>query len=127
MNNKMIKNNPLFKKAEESVAAARSAYKGKKSLAWEVCYHSQQAVEQFLRAFLASNGVSPASGSLLLLNKDCSRMVPEFKSFANACSFLSFNGIDIRYPVRSTLSRSDATKAMRAAEQIQKFVMEKMQ
>lgn len=127
MNNKTIKNNPLFKKAEESVAAARSAYTGKKSLAWEVCYHSQQAVEQFLRVFLASNGISPASGNLLLLNKDCSRVVPEFKSFDSVCNFLSFNGIDIRYPVHSKLSRGDATKAIKAAEEIKKFVMEKLQ
>lgn len=124
--NKNVNTNALFKKAEESIAVAKRAMQGKKSLPWVACYHSQQAVEQFLRVFLASHGVSVSSRSLLGLNHECTGIDSDFKSFDATCDFLAFGGSDIRYPAHSKLSKTDAKKAIRAAEQIQQFVREKL-
>ncbi len=126
--NKNVNNNALFKKAEESIIMAKQAMKEKEIfLAWVVCYHSQQAVEQFLRVFLASHGVSAKNGSLIGLNHKCASVIPGFKIFDTACDFLAFGGLDIRYPTHSTLLKSDAKKAIKAAEQIKQFVLEKLQ
>lgn len=124
--NKSTKNNALFKKAEESIAAAKRAMTGKKPLTWVACYHAQLAVDQFLRMFLASNGVSVTDTSLIGLSRACAGVVPEFKMFDSACEFLTFGGEDIRYPVETTLSKQDAVKAIKAAEKIGQFVLEKM-
>ena len=124
--NKSAKNNALFKKAEESIATAKRAMVGKKVLTWVACYHAQLAVDQFLRMFLASNGVTVTENSLIGLNQACTTVVPEFKAFDAACEFLTFGGVDIRYPVETTLSKHDALKAIKIAEKVQRFVLEKL-
>ena len=124
--NKSTKNNALFKKAEESIATAKRAMVGKKPLTWVACYHAQLAVDQLLRMFLASNGVTVTDTSLSGLNRACAGVVAEFAMFDSACDFLTFGGVDIRYPVETTLSKQDALKAIKTAEKIQMFVLEKL-
>ena len=124
--NKSTKNNALFKKAEESIATAKRAMVGKKPLTWVACYHAQLAVDQLLRMFLASKGVSVIDTSLIGLNRACEGVVSEFKIFDAACEFLTFSGVDIRYPVETTLSKQDAAKAIKMAEKIGLFVLEKL-
>ncbi len=116
--NKSTKNNALFKKAEESIATAKRAMVGKKALTWVACYHAQLAVDQFLRMFLASSGVTVTDTSLIGLNRACAAVVSEFTRFDSVCDFLTFGGVDIRYPVETTLSKRDAVKAIKAAEKI---------
>lgn len=62
-----------------------------------VCFHCQQAVEKFLKAFLISNNVDiKRTHNIEFLLSECSDIDPEFSSIDP--KELSDFGVDTRYP-----------------------------
>lgn len=65
----------------------------------QVCFHSQQAAEKILKAFLKSQGVAPPKiHSLLELLEICKGKNNEFGALQKGCAYLSRFYVSARYP-----------------------------
>lgn len=96
----------------------------------QVCFHSQQAVEKMLKAFLKSRGIVPPKiHSLLELLEMCKEEGARFDSFQEGCEYLSRFYVPTRYPdalpgslPEGLPNLEDARKALDFAEEIMEFV-----
>lgn len=116
-----------FARAEEDLNAVGLLLKkgGSLNLA---CFHAQQAVEKYLKGFLAHHEIHVRKvhdlGSLL---EECENIDRSFKNFHDAATFLSQFYIESRYPDDYIeFGRKDAEKALRAGEKIKEFILKKI-
>ncbi|HZH72540.1 MAG TPA: HEPN domain-containing protein [Mariniphaga sp.] len=73
-----------------------------------VCFHCQQAVEKFLKAFLIANGVDiKKTHSIEYLLSECSEFDNEFTNIDP--KELSDFGVDVRYPGDMYVPNEDET------------------
>jgi len=96
-----------------------------------VCFHMQQAVEKYLKAYLIFNNKEidkHKTHDIAKLIEDCNRIDPNFNSlYNNKTDKLTDYAIAIRYP--STLriiSLEDEKTAIYIAEQVRLFVANKI-
>jgi HEPN domain-containing protein len=86
-------------KAQHDLAIAQHerAVKGTEIITDGICFHCQQAVEKFLKAFLVYNGVDfPKTHSLEEVRDLCAEKDPAFSSLQ--FETLSKFGVQYRYP-----------------------------
>jgi len=101
----------------------------------QVCYHSQQAAEKMLKAFLKFQGVVPPKiHSLLELLDMCKEKNIVFSSLQKDCEYLSRFYLPVRYPDALPGSLPDglpnsneAGKAIDCAEAIMIFIKKILQ
>ena len=87
-----------------------------------ICYHCQQAVEKYLKAFLCYNGIVPPKIHVLeILCASCSDFDPSFNQIAKECAYLSPFAVHARYPLEIEITGSNAKKAMEIAEKVKNF------
>ena len=73
-----------------------------------VCFHCQQAVEKFLKAFLIANGVEiKKTHNIEYLLSECSDIDKDFADIDP--KELSDFGVDVRYPVDMFIPNEDET------------------
>ena len=85
-----------------------------------VCFHCQQAVEKFLKAYLVSNEQIPShTHDLLLLLERVLPFNPEAENLRETLSLLMPYAVEIRYPDDWFLpSAEDAHEAREAADNV---------
>jgi HEPN domain-containing protein len=96
----------------------------------QVCFHSQQAAEKILKAFLKSQKIIPPKiHSLLELLEMCKGKNNRFNLIQKGCEYLSRFYLPVRYPdaLAGTLpeglpSREEAENSLGFAEEIVEFV-----
>ncbi len=101
----------------------------------QVCFHSQQAAEKILKAFLKSQRiVPPRIHSLIELLEMCKEKHAEFSALQKGCEYLSRFYIPTRYPDALPGSLPDglpnleeAGKSLDFAREIMEFVSEKLE
>lgn len=92
-----------------------------------VCYHSQQAIEKYLKAYLAFCGNEILkTHDLLILNKKCEEYDNSFKSIYNDCLETNDYAVHTRYPFYEDLTEGDALCALKSAERVKEFVTAKI-
>lgn len=119
---------PWVNFAEEDLLCAKTLLKEK--LYNQVCFHSQQAAEKMLKAFLKSKRmVPPKLHNLLELLEMCKEKDGDFKEIQESCEYLSRFYLSVRYPdaLPGFLPEGlpvfkDAKKALEEAENILDFV-----
>lgn len=93
-----------------------------------ILYHSQQAAEKILKAFLAQNGVSPWGHDLNALRTSCADFDIGFESkrITDHCAFLAaYNAA--RYPdFTDVIVASTAARGLNSAKRVYDFVSEKL-
>ncbi|MGH7792379.1 MAG: HEPN domain-containing protein [Thermodesulfobacteriota bacterium] len=91
-----------------------------------VCFHCQQAVEKFLKAYLASKNLDfGKTHNLEYLIELCFKNDPEFKSIV--LGNLSFYAVEIRYPDEFyTPSLNEAEESFQIAIDVKNFVLKKL-
>ena len=91
-----------------------------------VCFHCQQAVEKFLKAYLASKNVDfGKTHNLEYLVELCAKADPEFKSIP--LGNLSFYAVEIRYPDEFYIpSLDEASESFQIAVNVKSFVFKKL-
>lgn len=92
-----------------------------------VAFHSQQAVEKMMKAYLIVKGQGLATThSLIYLCKLCAKVDDEFRNYLRDCGFLNQYYIETRYPADTPLIVEDyeAEECISIAEEIYKLVME---
>ena len=92
-----------------------------------VCFHCQQAVEKYLKAFLAFNDQEPdRTHDLTELIKRCCEFDTSFSVLNPKCEFLIPFAVRARYPGGIDPEENDMKIALAYAEDIIKFVKTKI-
>jgi len=93
-----------------------------------ICYHCQQSAEKFLKGFLASMGVEIAkTHDLPQLNIMCKALDEEFTQIEGQCLRLTDFGVMVRYPYPIDINFTDMEIALRDANEIKRFVSDKIE
>ncbi len=98
-------------------------------IAESICFHCQQSVEKFLKAFLFSNNVSVRkTHNIYELLSTCILLDNTFETLKEAkIDILTLYAVDIRYPDDLYIpTLEEAKEALRLAELTRKFVIEKL-
>jgi len=86
-------------KAEEDLGAAEVLLSGKKPLFYPSCFHSQQAAEKYIKAFLTRHQVEfPKTHALGELLDLVSRVDKNLAAFIGDAIALNPYGVEVRYP-----------------------------
>jgi len=94
-----------------------------------ICFHSQQAVEKYLKGFLAFHQLEiPRTHELEELIYLCEEIDKEFSGLYENSSELSSYAVDIRYPMEGNydVTIEEARKAIDIAGKIKIFVLNKL-
>ena len=93
-----------------------------------ICYHCQQAVEKFLKAYIIYCGEEIEKiHNLLALNNTCKKYDKSFEELEQKCSKLNGYSTIVRYPFHTIdLNEDDVKEAVSFAELIKEFVEGKL-
>ena len=87
-----------------------------------ICYHCQQAVEKYLKAFLCYNGMIPPKIHVLeTLCALCSEFDASFNDIAKDCAYLSPFAVNARYPLEMEITGANTLKSLEIAKKIKDF------
>ena len=87
-----------------------------------ICYHCQQAVEKYLKAFLCYNGVIPPKIHVLeALCALCSEFDSSFNDIAKDCAYLSPFAVHARYPLEMEITSLNIVKSLEIARKVKDF------
>ena len=115
-------------KAEQDILAAESLLAGELPLPYPVCFHSQQAAEKYLKAFLTLHQIEfPKTHSIReLLDLVRNRSPHLADDLAGAVSLTPY-GVDVRYPGDiPEPTRSQAEEAVGLARKVRAAVLRAM-
>jgi len=127
MNQNTVKN--WMTKAQGDLKTGKDELKTRKPVVDAVCFHMQQCVEKYLKAFLVfHNREFRKTHDLTELIEQCSELDPEFsKLFELNADRLTEYAIELRYPGDMIPpSFHDAKKAVQIAELVKKLVSRKL-
>jgi HEPN domain-containing protein len=87
-----------------------------------ICYHCQQAVEKYLKAFLCYNGVIPPKIHVLeTLCALCSDFDSSFNELAKDCAYLSPFAVQARYPLEMEITDTNTKKSLEITQRLKDF------
>ena len=114
--------------ADNDLALAEHTAKTMWPIPYEiVCFHCQQFVEKYLKAFLVSKGHEPPYiHDLVRLTALCEAENPTFSEIKQRCIFLTEYGVQPRYPGNMQIIDEDMLRALHFAAEIKKFMLEKV-
>jgi len=93
----LIKN--WFKKGSNDLVNIENNLRGKNIPTDTVCFHSQQAIEKYIKgAFVFYDKTIYKSHDLIKLFNDIKEEIPELLKFRNELEELSLYGVEVRYP-----------------------------
>src|SRR5262245_41779526 len=111
-----------LRKADADLAGARTLARRKPPLHDLVCFHCQQAAEQYLKGLLEEIGHAIAkTHDLVALLKPLQPHYPFLKSLRRGLSFLTQFAVEIRYPGENA-TRRQSQAALRWARRVQATV-----
>jgi HEPN domain-containing protein len=113
-------------KAEEDLNAAKSLITYGASFLSTVCFHSQQAAEKYLKAFLTHHQVEfPKTHDIDELLDLITPIDGNLSESLRDVIVLTNYGVDVRYPGDlPSVTASDAQQAVELAEKVRRLVLE---
>jgi HEPN domain-containing protein len=91
--------NEWIEKAEGDFKVALREQKAPEPVYDAICFHAQQGVEKYLKAWLIEHGFDfPKTHDLEALAKLCLTYLPELQSLMDDLRFLISFAVEIRYP-----------------------------
>lgn len=126
--NKQIAVQRWLTKADHDLQTAKLALELKPELTDSICFHAQQCVEKCLKAYIVNlDEHIRRTHDLTPLVSLCEKYEPEFSKFHDIADELSGYAIITRYPDDwREIPREEAAEAVRKAETVMKFVIEKL-
>jgi HEPN domain-containing protein len=114
--------------ADRDLALAEHTAKTMWPIPYEiVCYHCQQFVEKYLKAFLVSKGQEPPYvHDLAKLAALCETENSDFGQIKQKCIILTEYGVQPRYPSYMEIIKEDMDRALHFATDIKTFMREKV-
>jgi HEPN domain-containing protein len=113
-------------KAEEDLNAAKSLITYGDSFSSTVCFHSQQAAEKYLKAFLTRHQVEfPRTHDINELLDLIASTDSKLSESLRDVIVLTNYGVDVRYPGDfPSVTSSDARQSIQLAEKVRRAVLE---
>lgn len=114
--------------ADDDLRIAELAMKDTDPVCWAAAFHSQQAVEKSLKAFLAyyERHVEKTHDIEFLLGL-CKRILPEIERFIEKGSVLTDYAVDSRYPApRVEVTPQQAKEAIEISRSIYEFILKSL-
>ena len=91
-----------------------------------VCFHAQQCVEKYAKAFLVERGIDfDYTHNMPYLHGRCASVDPEFNRYKDDFDALDDYSVDIRYPGEKA-AESDARAAIEIATHLRAFVRSRL-
>jgi len=112
--------------------ADRDLLSAKKLFEENICdyalFHAQQAVEEYLKAFLVSkNKPLRRTHDIGWLIEQCAKLDPDFlKLYDIGADELYPVGIEVRYPISTEVLGEEVKEAIDIAEKVERFVKRKL-
>jgi len=116
-------------KADQDFEFARINLEEEKQFFAQICFHFNQSVEKYLKAFIIANRLEfRKTHDLHFLLKQCKSKDPSFSQLEDDCEYLTTFYIETRYPVHwpTIFSKEEAEKAYRSANNIRIFIKKKL-
>ena len=119
---------PWIEKAENDFTAARFLAETMHPMPTEiVCFHCQQAVEKYLKAFLAYNDQEPPkTHDLIELAKLCNAFNDDFLPLCPKCEYLVPFAVRTRYPGGIDPEEEDMKRALAYTQDIIELIKTKI-
>lgn len=116
-----------IEKAESDYRVARRSLQAEPLPADVICFHVQQCIEKYVKAFLQEQGipVEYADSKMASLLLDCASADPDFESYRNDFEQLDQFGIKTLYPGRWA-SQQDVLDASAILERVRPFIRSKL-
>lgn len=116
-----------IKKAEEDFVAAQQLSRVRKPPMWNVlCFHCQQCVEKYLKAYLQEKGRDiPKTHNLTLLLDLVLPDEPLWEAFRHSFNLLNGFAVEFRYPGESATAQ-DARNALSLCEKLRVTFRERL-
>lgn len=116
-----------FEKAKRDLITAKNILNSPDPFSDIICFHAQQAVEKYIKAYLVFQEIEfPKTHTLEDLILLASQKDPSFLEFKDLLSELTPYAVEIRYPEFSEPSLSDAEEAVQIAMKFRDFVSQKL-
>jgi HEPN domain-containing protein len=114
-------------KAENDVKAIQNLLDSSEVITDAICFHSQQAAEKYLKAYLVSKGIDPEkTHKIERLIETCLKIDPSFIGLKDAVLLTEY-AVEFRYPDDFYMPDEDeARKAFCLAIAVKDFVMKKI-
>ena len=122
--------NPLtlewVERAEEDYAVVQQLRHGQHPVHNAICFHAQQCVEKYLKAWLQEADIPfPRTHNLKELLKLITPTFPDWRSWQDDFSVLSGHAVDSRYPGKFA-TVDDTTHAMHICNEVRRAVREQL-
>jgi HEPN domain-containing protein len=117
-----------IRKAENDFKTAEHLLQGGPDFAEGAAFHSQQAAEKYLKAFLVWHQIEfPKTHDIEALLKLAGRTDDKIPEILGEAAMLTPYGVDYRYPGEyPEVSRSDAERAFRLADRVRAEVRSRL-
>jgi len=120
--------NQWVKLAERDLLTAKLMLEASPVISDIVCFHSQQAAEKFLKAFLVKNQIEfTKTHNIMVLINLCAKIDNSFKDELSEADILTDYAVEIRYPddwYEPTME--EAREAYEISLRVKDFVLEKL-
>jgi HEPN domain-containing protein len=118
----------LFRKAENDLKDAKILFKSGESSIEGICFHCQQAVEKYLKSYLAYNNKEiNKTHDIAGILKDCEKIDISFAELNKMnIDDLTDYAITIRYDEIPEPTFDDAKEAIAISEQVRLFIIGKI-
>ena len=116
-------------KADQDFEFARINLEEEKQFFAQICFHFNQSVEKYLKAFIIAHRLEfRKTHDLHFLLKQCKSKDPSFSQLEDDCEYLTTFYIETRYPVHwpTIFSKEEAEKTYRSANNIRIFIKKKL-
>jgi len=118
-----------IQKAEVDIKTAKILIESEDPPTESICFHAQQAVEKFLKAYLTYMDIRAGkTHDIVALLEMCIEKDKEFKNLdTEKLGNLTFYAVDVRYPeTLYTPSLEEAQETLELAEKVKSFVLKKL-
>jgi len=119
-----------LRKAESDLKSARILLNARDVVTDTICFHCQQAIEKYLKAFLTSKNVRfERIHDLLTLLELCIQKDKDFEKLDKERIFeLTFYAVDLRYLDEFYIpSIEEAKSALNIATEVKEFILQKLE
>lgn len=116
-----------LEKAKRDLITAKNILNSPEPFSDIICFHAQQAVEKYIKAYLVYQEIEfPKTRTLEDLILLASQKDPSFLEFKDLLSELTPYAVEIRYPEFLEPALSDAEEAIRIATKFKDFISQKL-
>jgi len=117
-----------IKKAEDDLLVAREMLRFRKRIPWIICFHAQQAVEKYLKAFLIFHQVEfRKTHDISDLLELCISIDKDFETLRDMkIEKLTYYAVESRYPGFYEPDLEDTQEAVLIAEKVRESVIKKL-